>query len=178
MKPEIISDKKVYQGKVFDVFLSKIREGEVEYERDIISHHGSAVIVPVFADQKIALVKQYRHAAGKYLLEVPAGSLNENESPEAGAHRELEEEIGVIAGKIEKLTEFYVSPGFLAEKMFIYLATDLRETVQNLEEDELIEIEKITFPNAFEKIKNGEIEDAKTIIGLTLAGLKFGFIYE
>ncbi len=128
MKPQIISNKKVYQGKVFDVFLSKIREGEVEYERDIISHHGSAVIVPIFADQTIALVKQYRHAAGKYLFEIPAGSLDENESPETGAHRELEEEIGVVAGKIEKLAEFYVSPGFLAEKMFVFLATDLRET--------------------------------------------------
>ena len=178
MKPEIISNKKVYKGKVFDVFLSKIREGEVEYERDIISHHGSAVIVPIFADQTIALVKQYRYAAGKYLLEIPAGSLDENESPETGARRELEEEIGVVAGKIEKLAEFYVSPGFLAEKMFVYLATDLRETVQKLEEDELIEITKITFPKAFEMIRSGEIEDAKTIIGLILAGPKFGFIYE
>ena len=178
MKPEIISNKKVYKGKVFDVFLSKIREGEVEYERDIISHHGSAVIVPIFADQTIALVKQYRYAAGKYLLEIPAGSLDENESPETGARRELEEEIGVVAGKIEKLAEFYVSPGFLAEKMFVYLATDLRETVQKLEEDELIEITKITFPKAFEMIRSGEIEDAKTIIGLILAGPKFGFFYK
>lgn len=178
MKPQIISNKKVYQGKVFDVFLSKIREGKVEYERDIISHHGSAVIVPIFADQTIALVKQYRHAAGKYLFEIPAGSLDENESPETGAHRELEEEIGVVAGKIEKLAEFYVSPGFLAEKMFVFLATDLRETAQNLEDDELIEITKITFPKAFEMIKHGEIEDAKTIIGLILAGTKFGFVYQ
>ncbi|MDQ3372378.1 MAG: NUDIX hydrolase [Acidobacteriota bacterium] len=178
MKPEILSHKKVYDGKVFDVFLSKIREGAVEYERDIISHHGSAVILPVFADQTIALVKQYRHAAGEYLLEIPAGSLNENESPEMGARRELEEEIGVVAGKIEKLAEFYVSPGFLAEKMFVFLATDLSETVQNLEEDELIEIKKITFPKAFEMIKTGDIEDAKSIIGLILAGIKFGFVYE
>ncbi len=178
MKPQIISNKKVYDGKVFDVFLSKIREGEVEYERDIISHHGSAVIVPIFADQTIALVKQYRHAAGKYLFEIPAGSLDENESPETGAHRELEEEIGVVAGKIEKLAEFYVSPGFLAEKMFVFLATDLRETAQNLEDDELIEITKITFPKAFEMIKSGEIEDAKTIIGLILASTKFGFAYQ
>lgn len=178
MKPEIISNKKVYEGKVFDVFLAKIREGEVEYERDIITHHGSAVIVPVFADQTIALVRQYRHASGKYLLEIPAGSLDENESPEMGAQRELEEEIGVVAERIEKLSEFYVSPGFLAEKMFVFLATDLRETAQNLEEDELIEIIKITFPEAFELIKSGAIEDAKTIIGLTFAGAKFGFIYE
>ncbi len=178
MKPEILSHTKVYEGKVFDVFLSKIREGAIEYERDIIAHHGSAVIVPVFADKTIALVKQYRHAAGEYLLEIPAGSLNENESPEMGARRELEEEIGVVAGKIEKLAEFYVSPGFLTEKMFVFLATDLSETVQNLEEDELIEIKKITFPEAFKMIKSGEIKDAKTIIGLLLAGLRFGFVYQ
>ncbi len=178
MKPEIISTESIYKGRIFDVSLAEIREGETEYKREIISHKGSAVIVPVFADQTVALVKQYRHAAGKYLLEIPAGSLDENENPETGARRELEEEIGVTAGKIEKLTEFYVSPGFLTEKMHVFLATDLTETHQNLEEDELIEIEKITFEQAFEKIRNSKIEDAKTIVGLILAGAKFGFIFK
>ena len=178
MKPEVISTESIYKGKIFDVSLAEIREGETEYKREIVSHKGSAVIVPVFRDKTIALVKQYRHAAGKYLWEIPAGSLAGDENPETGARRELEEEIGVTAKSIEKLTEFYVSPGFLSEKMFIYLATDLTETQQNLEEDELIEIEKITFEQAFEKIKNGEIEDAKTMLGLILAGAKFGFVYK
>lgn len=178
MKPETISSEKIYNGKIFDVSVDEIREGETEYKREIVSHNGSAVIVPVFEDKTVALVKQYRHAAGKYLSEIPAGSLDENENPEEGARRELEEEIGVIAGKIEKLTEFYVSPGFLSEKMFVYLATDLTETQQNLEEDELIEIEKLTFEQAFEKIENGEIEDAKTMVGLIMAGAKFGFVYK
>jgi ADP-ribose pyrophosphatase len=175
MKPEIISSGKVYSGKVFDVYLDKIRENEVEYERDIVRHHGSAVIVPVFPDKTVALVKQYRHAAEKYLLEIPAGSLEKDENPEIGARRELEEEIGVVAGRLEKLAEFYVSPGFLTEKMFVFLATDLTTTAQKLEADELIEIEKFTFEKAFEMIKNNEIEDAKTIVGLILAGAKFGF---
>jgi ADP-ribose pyrophosphatase len=175
MKPEIISSEKVYSGKVFDVYLDKIRENEVEYERDIVRHHGSAVIVPVFPDKTVALVKQYRHAAEKYLLEIPAGSLEKDENPEIGARRELEEEIGVVAGRLEKLAEFYVSPGFLTEKMFVFLATDLTTTAQKLEADELIEIEKFTFEKAFEMIKNNEIEDAKTIVGLILAGAKFGF---
>ncbi|MEO8073420.1 MAG: NUDIX hydrolase [Acidobacteriota bacterium] len=178
MKPKVISTEKIYEGRIFDVSLDSIREGEIEYDREIIKHKGSAVIVPVFADKTVALVKQYRHAAGKYLLEIPAGSLDENENPEEGARRELEEEIGVTAKSVEKLTEFYVSPGFLTEKMFVYLATNLTETQQNLEEDELIEIEKITFEKAFEKIKNGEIEDAKTIVGLIMAGTKFGFAYK
>ncbi len=174
-QPKVISSKKVYQGRVFDVFLDKIREGETEYERDVITHNGSAVIVPVFADKTVALVKQYRHSAQKYLLEIPAGSLDKGENPETGARRELEEEIGVTAGKIEKLSEFYVSPGFLSEKMFVFLATDLTATKQNLEADELIEIERLSFKKAFEMIRKNEFEDAKTIVGLILAGGKFGF---
>jgi ADP-ribose pyrophosphatase len=175
MKPEIISSKKIYNGKIFNVSLDQIREGKVEYEREIVWHDGSAVIVPVFADETVALVKQFRHAAGKYFWEVPAGSLEEGENPEEGARRELEEEVGATAGKLELLSEFYVSPGFLSEKMFLYLATDLTETAQNLEIDELIEIEKFTFKRAFEMIQNNEIEDGKTIIGLILAGAKLGF---
>ncbi len=172
--PKIISSEKVYTGRVFDVFLDKIRDGDVEYERDVVTHNGSAVIVPVFADKTVALVKQYRRPAQKYLYEIPAGSLDKNENPETGARRELEEEIGVTAGKVEKLTEFYVSPGFLSEKMFVYLATDLTETSQNLEADEILEVRKFTFEQTFEMIRKNEIEDAKTIIGLIFAGAKFG----
>ncbi len=174
-QPKVISSEKVYHGRVFDVFLDKILDGDVEYERDVVTHNGSAVIVPVFADKTVALVKQYRRPAQKYLYEIPAGSLEKNENPEAGARRELEEEIGVTAGKVEKLTEFYVSPGFLSEKMFVFLATDLTETAQNLEADEILEIEKFTFEQVFEMIRKNEIEDAKTIVGLIFAGAKFGF---
>lgn len=176
--PKVISSEKVYSGRVFNVMLDKIRDGEIEYERDVVTHNGSAVIVPVFADKTVALVKQYRRPAQKYLYEIPAGSLDKNDkSPEDGARRELEEEIGVTAGKIEKLTEFYVSPGFLSEKMFVFLATDLTETVQNLEADEILEIEKLTFEQAFEMIRKNEIEDAKTIVGLIFAGAKFGLSF-
>ncbi|MGI9037025.1 MAG: NUDIX hydrolase, partial [Pyrinomonadaceae bacterium] len=110
--------------------------------------------------------------------ELPAGSLENGENPETGALRELEEEIGAAAGKIEILTEFYVSPGFLSGKMFVFLATDLSETAQNLEADELLSIEKITFSQAFAMIRRGEFEDAKTIAGLILAGAKLGFPFS
>ena len=176
MKPEVISTESIYKGRIFEVSLDSLREGGIEYKREIISHHGSAVIIPVFADKTIALVKQYRHAARKYLWEIPAGSLEKDEDAKAGAARELEEEIGVAARKIEKISEFYVSPGFLSEKMFVFLATDLTETAQNLEADELIEVKRFTFPQAFEMIRQGDIEDAKTIIGLVLAGLRFGYV--
>lgn len=178
MKPEIISTEEIYKGRIFNVSLDTIREDSVTYQREIITHRGSAVIVPVFADKTVALVRQYRHAAGKYLLELPAGSLENGENPETGALRELEEEIGATAGKIEILTEFYVSPGFLSEKMFVFLVTDLSETAQNLEADELLSIEKITFSQAFAMIRRGEFEDAKTIAGLILAGAKLGFPFS
>lgn len=172
MKPEKLSSKEIYKGRIFDVRIDSIRDGEVEYKREVVVHRGSAVIVPVFDDGTLALVKQYRHAAGKYLLEIPAGSLEKGEDPKTCARRELEEEVGVTAANIELITEFYVSPGFLTEKMYVFLATGLTETKQNLEIDELIEIERLTFPQAFEMIQNGDIEDAKTIIGLTAAAAK------
>lgn len=177
MKPELIENEQIYKGKIFDVSLATVREDGITYQRDIIAHHGSAVIVPVFADKTVALVRQYRHAAGKYLREIPAGSLKEGEDPQAGAERELEEEIGVAAGRIEKLSEFFVSPGFLTEKMHVFLATELTEVGQKLEADELITIERHDFPTLFQMIAGGEFEDAKTMVGLILAGARFGFSF-
>ena len=172
MHPETVSTETAYEGKVFDIRVDAIRDGDVEYKREIVVHKGSAVIIPVFEDGTVALVRQWRHAAGKYLLEICAGTLNAGEDPQTGAIRELEEEIGVKAAKIEKLTEFYVSPGFLTEKMFVYLATELSETQQNLEEDELLTIERHTFPALIEMIRNGEIEDAKTMVGIMIAATR------
>lgn len=163
---ETLSSESIYKGKVFDIRIDEIREGDVEYKREIVVHKGSAVVIPVFGDGTVALVRQYRHAAGKYLLEICAGTLNQGEDPELGARRELEEEIGVTAGKIEKLCEFYVSPGFLTEKMHLYLATDLTETRQNLEVDEILTVERHKVSDRMKMVENGEIEDAKTIIGI------------
>ena len=167
-----LSSEVVYYGRVFDIRKERIAEatpdGTAEYHREVITHNGSAVIVPLFADGTVALVKQYLHAAGKYLLELPAGSLDTpDEVPEHGAHRELEEEIGVRAAKMELIAEFYVSPGFLSEKMFVYLARDLTQTQQNLDADEHVEIVRLPLSKAMEMIENGDIEDAKTIIGIT-----------
>jgi ADP-ribose pyrophosphatase len=178
MKPETISSKNIYKGRIFDICIDEIREGDVEYAREIISHKGSAVIVPVFADNTVALVRQYRHATGKYLLEIPAGGVEASETFAQAAKRELEEEIGVTASQIEKLTEFYVSPGFLSEKMYVFLATELAETTQKLEFDEILSVERISFPQAFDLIRSGGIEDAKTIAGLIIAGPRFGFPFS
>ncbi len=172
--PEIISTEEIYHGRVFDISVATIREGEQTYKREIVHHPGSAVIIPVFDDGTVALVRQYRHPAVRYLLEAPAGTLSPPERPEDGAARELEEELGVKAARIEKLTEFFVSPGFLEEKMWVFLATEMTETAQNLDEDEVLEIVRVSFPRALEMISDGEIEDAKTIIGLMLAAQRLG----
>ena len=171
---KLLSSRKIYSGRVFDVHVDKLREGDLEYEREIVVHRGSAVIVPMFDDGTIALVRQYRHAVGDYMLEVPAGGVEDGETLEQAALRELEEEVGVEAASIELLSEFYVSPGFLTEKMYLYLATGLTETTQNLDHDEAIEIERISFSDALDQIRNGQINDAKTIVGLMLAGSRLG----
>lgn len=172
--PEFIDSKKVFAGRVFDVTVDTVRERGQTYMREVVHHPGSAVILPIFDDGSVALVRQYRHPAVKYLLELPAGTLNDLERPEDGAARELEEELGMRAGKLDKLAEFFVSPGFCEEKMWLYLATDLTETAQRLEEDEFIEVIRLPINRALQMIVDGEIEDAKTIIGLMLAAPRLG----
>jgi ADP-ribose pyrophosphatase len=172
--PEFIDSKTVFTGRVFNVSVDTVREADRTYIREVVHHPGSAVILPAFDDGTIGLVRQYRHPAVKYLLELPAGTLNDRERPEIGAARELEEELGIIAGRLDKLSEFFVSPGFCAEKMWLYLATELTATAQKLDEDELIEIVRVPIDRALQMISDGDIEDAKTIIGLLLAAPRLG----
>jgi ADP-ribose pyrophosphatase len=172
--PKIVNSEKVFEGRVFNVTVDAIQDGEVTYIRDVVHHSGSAVILPLFSDGTIALVRQYRHPAVKYLLELPAGTLGERERPEIGAARELEEELGYVAGQLEKLAEFFVSPGFLEEKMWLFLATDLVRTQQHLEDDEILDVIRVPFSEALTMVADGEIEDAKTVIGLLLAAPKIG----
>lgn len=172
--PKIISSQKVFEGRVFDVTVDTVREGELTYQREVVHHHGSAVILPVFDDGTVALVRQYRHPAVRYLLEAPAGTLEDGERPDVGAARELEEELGLTAGRMDKLSEFFVSPGFCEEKMWVFLATDLTEGVQRLDADENLEVVRLPIAEVLEMITSGEIQDAKTIIALLLAAPRVG----
>jgi len=173
-QPKTINSQKVFEGRVFNVTVDTVREGELTYQRDVVHHPGSAVIVPVFDDGTVALVRQYRHPVVRYLLEAPAGTLADGERPEIGAERELKEELGLIAGSMEKLSEFFVSPGFCEEKMWVYLATELVQGQQQLEEDEQLDVVRLPISEALEMITSGEIQDAKTIIGLMLAAPRVG----
>jgi ADP-ribose pyrophosphatase len=172
--PKIIASQKVFDGRVFNVTVDTVREGERTYQREVVHHHGSAVILPVFDDGTVALVRQYRHPAVRYLLEAPAGTLDHGERPDDGAARELQEELGLVAGRMEKLSEFFVSPGFCEEKMWVFLAADLTEGKQQLEDDEILDVVRMPIADALEMITSGEIQDAKTIIALMLAAPRVG----
>jgi ADP-ribose pyrophosphatase len=172
--PEILSREEIYRGEQIDLLIDTIREELRAHRREIVIHPGSAAVVACFDDETIALVRQYRHPTSKYLVEIPAGSLEPSELPEETATRELKEEVGLVARRIEKLSEFFVSPGFLQEKMWVYLATEVSECPREPEDDELIEVIRLPFSRALEMIASGEIEDAKTIIGLMLAAPRLG----
>jgi ADP-ribose pyrophosphatase len=172
--PEVLASEEVYHGRILDVSIYTVRENEQTYKREVVHHPGGAGVVAVFDDATIALVRQYRHPTVRYLLELPAGRLSPPERPEDCAARELEEEIGVRPGRMEKLAEFFTTPGFCEEKLWVYLATELVETAQNLEGDEQLEVVRVTFERAFEMIADGEIEDAKTIIGIQMAASRLG----
>ena len=168
-QPEVLSSEEIFRGKLIEVVRDTVREDGKTYAREVVRHPGGAATVAYFDDGTVALVSQYRHPTVRYLLELPAGKLDPGERPEETAARELEEELGVVAGRLEQLSEFYTTPGFCAEKLWVFLATDLRETAHRHEDDEIIEIVRVPFPRALEMIASREIEDAKTIIGLLLA---------
>lgn len=170
MPPQLLASEKIFKGLIFEVDRDRLREADGrEIVREIVRHNGGAGALPVFDDGCVALVRQYRHPARAELLEIPAGKLEAGEAPKECAARELEQEIGWRAGRLEKLCEFYPTPGFCAEKLHVYLATELQPATQQLDEDELIEIVYLPLPEAVQMAVSGELVDSKTIIALLLA---------
>jgi ADP-ribose pyrophosphatase len=167
---QLLESEKIFKGAVFDVERDRLREDNgIEIIREVVRHPGGAGALPLFDDGRVALVKQYRHPARRELLEIPAGRIETGETPEMCAARELEQETGFRAGRIEKLAEFYTTPGFCEEKLHVYLATDLAPSSQALDHDELVEVVYLPFAEAAQMAVSGEIEDSKTIIALLLA---------
>jgi len=136
--------------------------------REVVVHPGAVAIVPLREDERVVLVRQYRHAVGKILMEIPAGTMHPQETPEECAQRELREEVWCSAGRLEKLASFYLAPGYSTELLHLFLATDLTPAKGEQDEDELLEITTLPLTDALAAIERGDIQDAKTIVGLLL----------
>ncbi len=170
MPRKLIESEHIFKGAVFAVERDRLREENgFEIVREIIRHTGGAGCLPLFPDGRVALVKQYRHPARQELLEIPAGKIEAGESPMECAAREIEQEIGFRAGRIELLADFYSTPGFCEERLYVYLATELTPAEQNLDHDEFVEVVYIPLAEAVAMAERNEIEDSKTIIALLLA---------
>lgn len=162
--------KQLYQGPIFGLRRYRFASsGSRVLERDVVVHPGSAAIVPLLPKDRVVLVRQTRVATGKPLWEIPAGTLDRDESPLACARRELTEETGYVGRKFEKIAEFFTAPGFCTEKLHVFLARDLSREASNREEDEDIVVRAVPLAAALKWIEHGRIQDAKSIIGLLKA---------
>ncbi len=134
--------------------------------REVVEHRGAAAIVPIIHDNDVVLVRQYRYAVTTELLEVPAGTIEQGETPEECATRELEEEIGYKCKDLRKIMEFFTVPGYSTEKIYVYLAKGLTKTQMQTQEDERIKVDIMPLEMALKSVRSGEIQDAKSICAL------------
>jgi len=165
--PELLSSTTVYAGRLFRIELDELRmENGVIARREVLKHPGAVAMVPVAADGRLLLVTQYRHAAGRRLLEIPAGTLEAGEDPRDCAIRELQEEVSMHPGVVEPLGGFYVAPGYTSEYIHLFVCRDLREASLEADDDEDLEVHPTSLEEALAMIERGEICDAKSVIGI------------
>lgn len=170
MSFELIKSEQLFQGRVFKIRRDTLKTPDGgETKLDIVEHGGSVIIIPVDNDGNLLFIRQYRHAAGMSLLELPAGTRDGNEPFEECAAREIREETGMEAGTLKKVGEFYLAPGYSTEFMGVFLATDLKHNPLDADEDEFLELEKIPVKEALAMAERGEMPDAKSLAALLLA---------
>src|SRR5438067_1867559 len=166
-KPQVLSSQVIYQGKVFGIRRDEVIEpAGVRTTREMITHPGSVVVLPVLADRRVLLIQQYRYAARQFLWELVAGKMDAGETPIEGAARELKEETGYTAKKLKIFLEFFPTPGFLEEKMYLLLAKGLTPGKAEPEEDEKIVTRAYTHKQLDEMLRKKNLRDAKTIAGV------------
>ncbi len=162
-----ISSSRLYDGRILNLRVDDVQlDNGRPTKREIVEHRGAAAIVPITDSGNVILVRQYRYAVSTELLEVPAGTLEPGEDSESCARRELEEETGFRCREIRKISELFVAPGYSTEKIHVYLAKGLTKSNMRTEEDEQIKVETLSIASALERIRMGEIRDAKTICAL------------
>ena len=167
---EVLQSDERYRGRKIGLRVDRVRMADGrETTREVVFHPGAVAIVPLLPDGRVVLIRQYRHATGEVLLELPAGTRDQpGEAPIDTAARELIEETGYRAGRLTHLADFYTAPGFCNELMSLYVATDLTTGDQSLMDDEAIGVEAIPLDAATALIADGTIRDAKTIVGLLM----------
>lgn len=163
----VTSTQRIYNGKVINLRVDTVLlQNEQSGKREIVEHHGAVAIVPLYDDNTVVLVRQFRLAAGRVMLEIPAGSVEPGEDIDATANRELAEEVHLEAGIMRKLFQSFVAPGYSTELIHTYLATGLTAKTLKGDDDEFLDIIRLPLGEAIEKIGTGEIEDSKSIGGL------------
>lgn len=166
------TSKKIYAGRVVHLHVDTVLlPNGVTVDLEVIRHPGASAVVPLKDDGTVVLIRQFRHATGGFIYEIPAGKLNPGEDPLQCAERELEEEIGYCAKRFELLSSIYTAPGFTDEVIHIYRGTGLTKGRQNLDRDEVLEVVELPLRKAVDMVRQGEIRDAKTIVGLQSAYL-------
>lgn len=159
--------KNIYKGRIVNLNVETVTlPNGATVELEIIHHPGAAAVVPLKDDRTVILIRQYRHAVGGYIYEIPAGKLHPGEDPRECAQRELEEEIGYQAGRLDFVTRAFTTPGFTDEVIHIYKATELRPGKQNLGRDEILALAEFSLEKTITMVREGVIQDAKTIVGL------------
>jgi 8-oxo-dGTP pyrophosphatase MutT (NUDIX family) len=162
----------LHKGRVFTLVREKVAlENGVTIDLDIVRHPGAAAMVPLTKRNTLMMIRQYRHAVGGFIWEIPAGTLDPNETPLDCAKRELVEEIGYSADRWHKLGEITPVPGYSDERIHIFCAMDLSPAIQHLDRDEILDVHEVSFEDAVRMAERGEIGDAKTISGLFMARL-------
>jgi ADP-ribose pyrophosphatase len=170
LEEKTLESKLIYDGRVVHLHLDTVQlpNGKTAL-REVVRHNGAVAVVPIDRDGNVILVQQYRHPAGRVLLEIPAGTLYVGEDPDICVERELQEETGYKPGKIIRLGGIFLAPGYSTEYIHLYLATDLVESRLDMDEDEFIEVERLPLAEIYQRIAHGEIADSKTICAMTLA---------
>ncbi|MGM0472060.1 MAG: NUDIX hydrolase [Bacillota bacterium] len=168
LKERQLSSTEIYEGSIVTLRLDKVALPDSrEAPREVIEHAEAVAVVPYLAEtEEVIMVRQFRYPVGEILLELPAGLVELNEDVKKSARRELEEETGYKCGALKRIGSFYTSPGFCDEKIHLYLAQDLSQHQQQLDEDEFLELVKVPLADLKEKLFTPEIVDAKTVIGL------------
>lgn len=165
-----MSQRRVVRGAQFEFSTERVDlPNGRRVELDLLRHPGAAAIVPFLDADRVLMIRQYRHAVGSEILEIPAGKLDPGEAPEVCAARELIEETGYRAGRVERLTSIWTSPGFCDEVIHLYAGFDLEPSQQALEPDEIIDLVPMSLEDALAAVRTGEVRDAKSAIALMLA---------